>query len=217
VQFDSFFQAGFTQTVALFLGIQSKQVAVKAIASTVLQVGGISVQYAVTYPNASTTPSIATLSAALASPSNGASFTSAYQNRLLLSAGTDPALLALINGITVSSTLSVTVLTTAAPTSAPTVAATYKDASTNDIIATSATVIIITVIVVVVGVALLAALAMLVISRRTNHKPEPERVHLTDDPRVIGLGSHAADAGRRDTYLDLKESQVVRPSDVTFL
>ena len=164
----------------------------------------IEVAYSITYTNSSVASSAGAISAALA----GVNFTSVFKANLIAALGNDPTLIALANILVVSDISSISSGVSASPTTAPTANGNYGASSPSRVASLSAATIVIICFSIFIGICLLVVAFILCASRRAS-KPELEDI-FPDDPREAGLGGHATDPGKRDTYFQIQASTVLK-------
>lgn len=160
--------------------------------------------YSVTYYDSSSAPSAQSVNTTLA----GATFTASFKSNLQVVFQNDSSLLAVAQGLVVSDVVSITASLHNNPTSAPTTAGESRLPATGGVVSVSAVTIVIVCFSIFIGVCIIAAVTILCVVRRSS-KPEPGDV-LADDPRETGLGGHATDPGKRDTYFQLQASAIVK-------
>ena len=164
----------------------------------------VSVYYSVTYSDLSVAPSAQFINATLA----GSTFTAAFISNLRAAFQNDSNLLTIAQGLVVSNIFSISESFHVSPTSIPTVSIESRVPATSGVASVSAVTIVIICFSIFVGISVIAAVSILCLVRRSS-KPEPLDI-LVDDPRETGLGGHAADPGKRDTYFQLQASAIVK-------
>ena len=208
------FEGLFASTAALLLNVTSKHIRILTVSdvaspsqrtrSHLLSSAQISLYYSVIYYDSSLAPSALSMNSTLA----GAIFTPLFISKLQAAFQNDSTLLAISQGLVVSNIVSITASYHGTPTFVPTATQSSRLPATSGVASVSAVTIVIICFSVFVGICVIAAISILCAVRRSS-KPEPGDV-MADDPRETGLGGHATDPGKRDTYFQLQASAIVK-------